>query len=178
MRCRGVWLVATAATLGCSVPATDARVTETLPDHVTFPYVGAMLVLRCGSLDCHGSAYRNLRLYGVEGLRYKSTDSPCSPTHMTQEEFDQDYDSVVGLQPEVMNQVMADHGADPARLDLLAKAMGLDAHKGLTVIHDGDDAYNCIASWLAGHTDEQACLRGSSSSWEVDDLGLSDAGIP
>jgi hypothetical protein len=35
--------------------------------------------------------------------------------------------------------------------------MGLDAHKGLTVIKQGDVSYNCITSWLAGHTDTTAC---------------------
>ena len=81
------------------------------------------------------------------------------PAATTSAEFSQDYGSVVGLQPEVMNQVMADHGADPERLDLLAKPLGLQAHKGLTLITKGDDQYVCITSWLAGHTDKAACLR-------------------
>jgi len=152
--------VAMAVTLGCSVPASDARVTETqLPDTVTFPYVGELLVVRCGTLDCHGSVYRNLRVYGDEGLRYSSADRPCVPKETTPAEFTQDYDSVVGLQPEILNQVMADHGANPERLDLLAKPMGLDAHKGLTLITAGDDKYTCITSWLAGSTDKAACLQ-------------------
>jgi hypothetical protein len=29
---------------------------------------------------------------------------------------------------------------------------------GLTLITEGDDQYVCITSWLAGHTDEAACL--------------------
>jgi len=157
---RGLSLFGMAVTLGCSVPASDARVTEApLPDTVTFPYVGELLVVRCGTLDCHGSAYRNLRVYGDEALRYSSADRPCVPKNTTSAEFTQDYDSAVGLQPEILNQVMADHGADPERLDLLSKPMGIDAHKGLTLIKTGDDSYVCITSWLAGHTNKAACLQ-------------------
>jgi len=155
-----VALVFAAVTIGCSVPASNGRVTETpVPDPVTFPFVGQVLEVRCGTLDCHGTIYRNLRIYGDEGLRYKATDRPCYPKATTPDEYTQDYDSVVGLQPEVMSQVMADQGADPERLDFLAKPMGLDAHKGLTVIKAGDDSYNCITSWLAGQTDTAACEK-------------------
>jgi hypothetical protein len=151
---------AIAAAIGCSAPPPDATITQPLlPDTVTFPYVGQFMEQRCGTLDCHGSVYRNLRIYGDEGLRYSPADHPCVPDRTTPDEFSQDYGSVVGLQPEVMNQVMADHGADPERLDLLAKPMGLDAHKGLTLIVQGDDQYVCITSWLAGHTNEAACKR-------------------
>ena len=154
-----LFAVAMAATLGCSAPAPDATVTQPLlPDRVTFPYVGELLERRCGTLDCHGSVYRNLRIYGDEGLRYSSADCPCVPKVTTPAEFSQDYDSVVGLQPEVMNQVIADHGADPERLDLLAKPLGLDAHQGGTLITEGDDQYVCITSWLAGHTIKAACI--------------------
>ena len=152
--------VAMVALLGCSAPPSDATVTQPLlPDMASFPYVGELLEHRCGTLDCHGSVYRNLRIYGDEGLRYSSADRPCVPQETTPAEFSQDYGSVVGLQPEVMNQVMADHGADPERLDLLAKPLGLEAHKGMTLITMGDDQYVCITSWLAGHTDRAACLR-------------------
>ena len=156
---RSLWpAVAAAWSLGCSSQAPDARVTETLlPDRASFPYVAEVLVIRCGTLDCHGSLYRNLRVFGDEGLRYAPQDRPCVPPQTTTAEFDQDYDSVVGLQPEVLNQVMADHGADPERLDLLAKPMGLDMHKGLTLIKQGDDTYNCITSWLAGNLNTVAC---------------------
>jgi hypothetical protein len=151
--------VATVAVLGCSVPPPDATITQPLlPDPVSFPYVGELLEHRCGEIDCHGSVYRNLRIYGDEGLRYSSADRPCVPAATTSAEFSQDYGSVVGLQPEVMNQVMADHGADPERLDLLAKPLGLEAHMGLTLITAGDDQYVCITSWLAGHTNKAACL--------------------
>jgi hypothetical protein len=150
---------------GCAEPPSDARVTETvLPDRGTFPYVGEVLEVHCGTLDCHGSVFRNLRIYGDEGLRYSPADHPCVPSDTTEGEFGQDYDSVVGLQPEVLNEVMADHGADPERLDLLAKPMGIDAHKGLTIITKGDDKYTCITSWLAGDTNKPACLSAMLST--------------
>jgi len=160
MRARWILSIATTTTVACSVPPPDATVTQSLlPDPVSFPYVGELLEHRCGTLDCHGSVYRNLRIYGDEGLRYSAEDRPCVPAETTPAEFGQDYGSVVGLQPEVMEAVMADHGADPERLDLLAKPLGLEAHMGLTLITTGDDQYVCITSWLAGHTEEAACLR-------------------
>jgi hypothetical protein len=153
-----VGLAGVLLSVGCSSPAPDARFTELVPDTATFPYVGELLEHRCGELDCHGSVARNLRIYGDEGLRYSPRDRPCVPRDTTAEEFTQDYDSVVGLQPEVMSQVIADHGAAPERLDLLAKPLGLEAHKGLTLITRGDPQYVCITSWLEGHTNEGACL--------------------
>lgn len=152
--------IACAATLGCSLPATDATVTQPLlPDRTSFPYVAALLEHRCGTLDCHGLVYRNLRIFGNEGVRYSASDFPCIPKETTAAEIHQDYGSVVGLQPEVMNDVMVDRGADPERLDLLAKPLGLEAHKGLTLITKGDPQYVCITSWLAGQTDTAACLE-------------------
>jgi hypothetical protein len=158
MNRRALFAVAIVTTLGCS-PAPDATVNQPLlPDTATFPYVGELLEHRCGTLDCHGSLYRNLRVYGDEGLRYSSADRPCVPKETTPAEFSQDYASVVGLEPEVMNQVMSDHGADPERLDLLAKPLGLDAHQGGILIMEGDDQYDCITSWLAGRTNKASCL--------------------
>jgi hypothetical protein len=47
----------------CSFPSTDARYVQTaLPDAATFPPVAELLSVRCGSIDCHGSPYRNLRV--------------------------------------------------------------------------------------------------------------------
>jgi len=146
--------------MGCSTPASDARFTQqALPDRASFPYVGQLLVHRCGSLDCHGSMYRNLRLFGNEGLRASPSDRPLVPLCTTHAEFDQDYESVVGLEPEAMNAVVAGHGADPESLTLVRKASGLEAHKGLKLIQRGDDSYVCLTSWLAGATDTAACLR-------------------
>ena len=148
-----------AATPGCSPPSAGTFTQQSLPDRTSFPYVAQLLIHRCGELDCHGSAYRNLRLYGNEGLRLSASDRPLVPACTTPAEVDQDYESVVGLEPEVMSAVVAAGGASPERLTLLRKAMGLESHKGLTLIQTGDDHYRCLTSWLTGATDRGSCLR-------------------
>ena len=152
-------IVAGTATLRCSLPAAGVVVQTSLPDRASFPYVAQLLVHRCGTLDCHGSTYRNMRIFGNEGLRLSPTDRPLVPACTTPRELDEDYDSVVGLEPEVLSAVVSDHGANPERLSLVRKPLGLDDHKGLKLMQPGDDTYVCLTSWLAGATDTAACLR-------------------
>jgi hypothetical protein len=152
-------LVVTSALAACALPASDARVTEKLPDLAMFPIVAQLLVQHCGTLDCHGVRARNLRLFGNDGLRWAASDRPLSPACTTQDEIDQDYDSVVGLEPEVMSAVIADGGASPERLSLVRKARGLEHHKGGAPFVTGDDADLCMTSWLAAETNTAACLR-------------------
>jgi hypothetical protein len=157
----------------CAPPSVGVYTPDALPDRASFPYVGQLLIHRCGTLDCHGSAYRNLRIYGNEGLRLASSDRPLLPACTTPAEFDQDYESVVGLEPAIMSAVVADRGADPERLTFLRKPMGLESHKGLTLIQRGDEQYTCITSWLAGETDASACLAAIPST-----PCLADGGVP
>ena len=73
---RVIAIFAFAIAFACSSPPEDARVIERTPDTASFPAVAAMLVQACGSLDCHGTVGRNLRLYGDTALRYSPTDVP------------------------------------------------------------------------------------------------------
>ncbi len=143
----------------CATPDPSALVTSTVPTESGFPYVAELMVHRCGTLDCHGAVGRNLRIYGDEGLRLAASDMPCVPAGTTSAEVSADFVSVVGLEPEEMNAVLADHGASPERLALLAKPLGLETHKGGTLFKTGDDSYACMTSWLKGATDTAACLR-------------------
>jgi hypothetical protein len=152
-----------ALAFACSTPPTDARFVETAPDGgPTFVPVADMLVHTCGTLDCHGTQFRNLRLYGREGVRW---DKDASPTvndaglGTTATEYEQDYLSVVGLEPEVMSQVVSQGGAAPERLTLVRKGRGTEAHKGGSLYKIGDDRDVCLLSWLAGKTDTTACAR-------------------
>jgi hypothetical protein len=139
-------------------PNGSAVVTEALPTEVGFPYVAELMVHRCGTLDCHGVTARNLRVYGDEGLRFASTDRPCVPVETTTAEVGQDYASIIGLEPEEMNSVVANHGADPEQLSLIAKPLGIEEHMGGTIFQQGDDTYVCLTSWLSGETNTTACL--------------------
>jgi hypothetical protein len=155
---RSLALACATAWCACSPPASDARFSGLLPDRASFPEVAQVLVRYCGTLDCHGSRARNLRLYGSEGLRWASSDRPQTPTCSSDDEFTQDYASIVGLEPELLSAVVADHGTSPERLSLIRKARGQEAHKGGTPIHEGDAADRCLVSWLADRTDLDACL--------------------
>jgi hypothetical protein len=147
----------------CSVPPADGRyVQQALPDRPTFPPVAQMLDVRCGSLDCHGTPARNLRLFGSAGLRWSAGDRPLVPPCDTQDEIDQDYESVVGLEPEAMNAVVAAGGQDPGRLAMVRKARGTESHKGGPIWTEGDDSDTCLVSWLAGKASSSACSKASA----------------
>jgi hypothetical protein len=148
----------------CAMPAADARVQEKVPDRASFAEVAQVLEHHCGTLDCHGSAQRNLRIYGNESLRLNAKDRPLMPACTTAAEVEEDYQSTVGLEPELMTAVVESGGADPQRLTLIRKARGSEHHKGGSPIHEGDDADQCLTSWLASRTDTAACLRAIPKS--------------
>ena len=155
------WVVGGAALggvlLACSTAPSDARFVATPPDAGSFPPVALMLVQACGSLDCHGTVARNLRLYGNTGLRLSLDAVPTALTPTTNAEVDQDYLSVLGLEPEAMSAVVAAGGADPERLTLMRKARGTESHKGGARIVPGDSRDRCLTTWLAGATDASSC---------------------
>ena len=143
----------------CAFPSADARdVPTALPDEAIFGPVAELLSVRCGSLDCHGSIYRNLRIYGSTGLRYLPTDRPLSPICNTREESQQTYLSVVGLQPEAVSEVVM--GANPSALTMVGRARGTEAHKGGQIWTQGDDSDVCLTSWLEGQPKLVDCENG------------------
>lgn len=121
-----------------------------------------MLAVKCGSLDCHGSVARNLRIFGSAGLRFSSTDQPFVPLCNTSDEVAQDYVSVVGLEPEQMSVVAS--GGDPGTLTMLRKARGTEAHKGEQIWTQGDDSDVCLTSWLTGSANSTACASSIASA--------------
>lgn len=143
--------------LGCArgSPSDEALA---LPDRAGFPMVAGVLEQRCATLDCHGRQERNLRLYGGTGLRLSPDDVPGSGA-TTEDEHDASYQSIVGLEPEVLSLVVSEGGKGPERLSLVRKARGDDAHKGGAVLTRGDDADRCVTSWLSPALDEKACAR-------------------
>ena len=149
------------AVAACSTAPSDARFVATTPDTVSFPFVAVMLVQACGSLDCHGTVGRNLRLYGNTGLRLSLDAQPTALTPTTDDEIAQDYTSVVGLEPEVMSAVVASGGANPERLTLYRKARGIEAHKGGAPIHAGDESDVCLTAWLAGQANLGSACTGA-----------------
>jgi hypothetical protein len=178
LRTTAVAAVVSAATLGgteaCSTPDPTAVIEVDAPPFDQFKGVNLtagqagvshLLELRCGSLDCHGQVGRALRIYGQFGLRFVDDAGNVpglEPT--TDTEYEANYQAVIGLQPDYMSLVY--EGFDPPEtLLLLRKPLQLERHKGGAVFVEGDDAYQCITSWLesgggdagSGGTDYGAC---------------------
>ncbi|HEX4514457.1 MAG TPA: hypothetical protein VH054_12995 [Polyangiaceae bacterium] len=151
--------------IACSFPSSTDTNAVTVPDRATFPPVADLLGKRCGTLDCHGSAYRNLRVYGSLGLRLAPSDRPLSKGQTTTDEYDADFESIVGLEPELMSDVVTAGGASPDRLTFVRKARGTEAHKGGSLMQAGDPEDACITSWLAGHTDAAGCAAATASAF-------------
>jgi hypothetical protein len=149
-----------ASIVACVTESADARVVGVVPDRASFPAVSDLLDHRCGTLDCHGVTYRNLRIYGREGLRFAADARPSSgPQPTTAAEYDATFQSLVGLEPETLSAVLAEGGGHPERLTFVRKARGTEDHKGLAIWAEGDPQDVCVTSWLAGHTDVAVCQQ-------------------
>lgn len=158
------------AATSCSTVPSDARIGVVAPSgsEAAFGPVGDYLNHRCGSLDCHGQIGRNLRIWGCEGMRLDPNDIPfCDRASggkkTTPAEHLQTYRSLVGLEPAVMTEVVEGHGQHPELLTFIRKARGTESHKGGVLIGVGTgDLQNvqeqCVTSWLAGRTDQNACV--------------------
>lgn len=169
-------VAALSAAASCSTPE-DGRTSVAGPPGPVAPQaweVGNALLYTCGSLDCHGSKYRNMRVYGFGGLRADPSMLP-SGEGTTDAELALTYRSVVGLEPEVMNAVTRERtGYD--RLTLVRKAKGLDNHKGGNRMASGSAMEKCLLSWLGSATDVAACNAASlpTTSKPVTDAGTGD----
>jgi hypothetical protein len=173
-----------------AVPASTDTLTVNGPSLADFGGTGgvsAVLERNCGSLDCHGSDARPLRIYSQYGLRKPlnlitvvEEDSggggeggaPVSDTGdddagppvtggdpTTPEEVLANYQAVVGLEPRVMQAVVK--GADPHQLLLLKKPLQIESHKGGPALHPSGDGENCLVTWLQNKTDRTACGNAS-----------------
>ena len=154
-----VALVLAGVALACSSPDTDARIDPIGPDKAEFRAVAPVLARRCGSVDCHGTRLRNLRVFGYGGLRLLDGHRLDDPPIVTDDEANATYDSVIGLEPELMRAVVLAGGADPERLSFVRKGRGDEDHKGDRRVIPGDDADTCILTWLSRTTKIDACKR-------------------
>jgi hypothetical protein len=155
----GSGLVIAVLAVACGTPDPNATIDPVGPDRATFKPVALTLARRCGSLECHGSPYRNFRIYGYGGARLDPNDRPDTPMTVTAQESDADYDAVIAIEPEIMRDVVAAKGDGYERLTFVRKGRGAEAHKGGQPIVPGDDADRCVHSWLAGSIEVAACNR-------------------
>jgi len=144
------------AATGCASPDPNARQNASVADRASFAPVAKVLVRRCGTIDCHGSPYRNYRLYGYQGRRLNPAHKPDAPD-TTDAELAANYDATVGIEPELFAEVIAAKGASPSKLTLVRKARGEESHKGGARIAPDDAADKCLVAWLRSAPDEAAC---------------------
>ena len=145
--------------LACTSSPPNDRFVATPPDRASFPPVAQVFVQTCGTLDCHGTVARNFKIYGNTGLRAAPTDQPDARSETTSAEMDLTFASLVGLEPEILSQVVTSGGAQPERLTLVRKARGTEHHKPGAIIATGDDRDVCFTSWLTGHVNVDACTK-------------------
>lgn len=115
-------------------------------DHVS-PY----LERRCATLDCHGGIARPMRIYGQLGLRHPDEANVSGGKATTAAELAANYASVCNLEPEKMNDAVANFGNTAEELLLIRKARGEEKHKGGKVVNEADHADNCLKMWLQGN---------------------------
>jgi hypothetical protein len=140
-----------------------------------FRPVSAVVERRCGTLDCHGQIVRPLLIYGQYGLRLdggtaddgggddggaeggaNGGDYPGGLLPTTPAELIANFQSMCGLEPEILGQVVAGQ-APPEALTLVRKPRLAEKHKGGLVWNKGDDGDVCMVSWLMGMTDTMTC---------------------
>ena len=156
--------LAVLASSACSAtPDPTADLLVTAPDFNEFagdannPGVHAFLERRCGTLDCHGQPGHAFRLYSSGGLRLPNDAGLISGGGAdTPAEILANYRSLIGLQPEETNRVVA-HLDPPTSLLVVAKPLALQTHKGGQELATGDSGDACLESWLVGEISLRAC---------------------
>lgn len=133
----------------------------TFPDTVQFTsMVSPALEIRCGTLDCHGSVYRNMRFFGKYGARLSSKDT-TGVQDTTPDEQQRNYDSLVSLEPENLASIFAKHGQGFDKWMVVLKGTNAVFHKGAQRMQKGDETYNCLLSWVMGNADMNACAMAA-----------------
>ncbi|MFT3773215.1 MAG: hypothetical protein QM820_48165 [Minicystis sp.] len=112
--------------------------------------VSEYMARRCGTLDCHGSELRSMRLYGQYGLREPAESNVSGGKATTLAELKANYGSVCTIEPEKTANAVEDQGQSAELLLVVQKARGVEAHKGGAVVKQGSPGDNCIAGWLRG----------------------------
>ncbi len=137
----------------CSCPS-EATFSNLAPDGGTAPpgaSVSEYMARRCGTLDCHGSVARPMRLYGGYGLRDPAGTDVSGGKATTPAEMALNYAAVCTIEPEATEAVVEDDGQSADQLLVVEKALGVEAHKGGQIFTQGSPGYNCLAGWLKGN---------------------------
>jgi hypothetical protein len=160
-----VVLLALAAGVACACagPTDHLTYVPNPPSRDTFQPVSDALEVHCGTLDCHGSSWRNMRVYGIDGQRLDPHGITGNKA-TTEAEYTATYEAVIAVQPEVLSHLVNDHGANPERWIVITKGRGTEVHKGNSQMKAGDATDTCIISWVAGALNQEACDQAASIS--------------
>jgi hypothetical protein len=147
---------------GCETEA-QSSFEFTPPPYESFSVVAYALGAHCGSLDCHGDPLRNLRVYGIQGLRW----SPSDVTGFggtTDAEVEATFQSIVALEPERLSRILESGGDGADEWIVIAKGRGRQRHAGGSQLVEGQPADACLLGWVSsasGEAFETACQDGS-----------------
>jgi hypothetical protein len=167
-----------ALVVACSSPDPGARVDPIGPDEAQFKSLAPVITLSCGSLDCHGSRYRNFRAYGFGGARLDAGGATPETRGNNADEVRGTYESLIGLEPEIMRDVVKSGGKGVERLTFVRKARGTEAHKGNQRIKPASDADQCLVTWLATSAGGTNVVDTAACSRAVCTLDPSTTGCP
>ncbi|MFO0739799.1 MAG: hypothetical protein U0270_28125 [Labilithrix sp.] len=148
----GLW----AALLDCSAHDAAPSPVLPLPPEDSFAVVSSVLEPNCGTLDCHGSSARNLRIYGKRGLRADGRTS-VGDGDTTPEEIHETFRSIVSLEPERLSEVFTRRGEGVERWLVVSKARGRERHIGGIRLPEGSAGDRCLVTWASGSVDASAC---------------------
>ncbi|HEX3594336.1 MAG TPA: hypothetical protein VHU80_04520 [Polyangiaceae bacterium] len=166
MRCTprapaGRWLFAALMLGACAGPKDGQTETLQMPDSMTFPLVSTALEVRCGTLDCHGNIDRNLRMYGIYGVRAEPKDvSGMGATTLDEDQLN--YESLVSIAPEPLSAIVKTHGQGFDHWIVVTKGTNAENHKGNQRMKKGDPTYVCLSSWVLGAVDMNACADAAN----------------
>ena len=112
--------------------------------------VSEYMARRCGTLDCHGSDSRPMRLYSQYGLRAPEETNLSGGKATTVLELKANYAAVCTLEPEETAKAVDNQGVSADQLLVVQKARGNEAHKGGAPVKEGSKGDDCITGWLRG----------------------------
>jgi hypothetical protein len=144
------------AVVSCGGPPDDQVFRGVAPSADAFVQVSPVLEVHCGTLDCHGSSARNMRVYGIDGVRLDAA-GVSGDQSTTPEEVLATYASMITIQPEVLSRVVQEGGRNPERWLPVGKGRETEGHKGGRRMVAGDDTDACITSWLANAVAAPRC---------------------
>lgn len=163
--------IAAMSASGCSGVDENAVTSVTCPPFGEqgddFRPISAVIERRCGTIDCHGSSARPMRIYGQYGLRRPEEEGSENVMDFSQyfsgglepttvAELKDNFESMCGLEPEIMTRVVKKK-EEPESLTLVRKPRLLEKHKGGLLWNKGDDGDACLLNWIAGKDDTAPC---------------------